>query len=67
MKNLRIEQFVKGTLVEFGNGEIWQVVGNEYVEEVLMKPYNEIALYEGIEAYIFGLRYIETNAVTILF
>ena len=68
MKKLSIEEFVTGTLVEFPNGEIWEVVGTNIFEAVLMKPQNEIAVYEGgIGTYLFNIRYIMKNAQRVVF
>ena len=68
MKNLSIQQFVSGVLVEFNDGEIWKVIcNNNYFECILMKPISNVEKYNDIEEYEFSLGYIKTNAVTIIF
>ena len=70
MKNLSIEQFVSGTLVEFKDGEIWKVEATNSCRfvNVTMRPYNELAIENsGFSFWTFGLHYIKANAVTILF
>ena len=70
MKNLRIEQFVKGTLIEFNDGEIWVVSNgyNAHREEVALKPYNELAKSQNISlAIAYNLEDIKAFAVTIIF